>query len=594
MDQVMRVVRQAGLRLAIIGTLKALCVTLTGAVALLMALRIAEQLGGFVVPWSDVALGVIVIASVGAIAWAFATRSGTMDAARTLDERADLRESLSTAICVQSSEDPWAKLIVRNAGERAERVQVGKAIPVTLPRMAPVPLCAAMALALVWFTVPKVDAWGVAAKRDQAQEEQRRIEEVKTEFEQGKKKIEEMLSQANIKVDDGAGEKPGAEREAPKSLEDLRVEAVRELTDLTERLEQMRDGEKGQAMDAIKDRMGRLKPPGEGELNDMFRSMARGNFGQAQKDLEEVAKKLGENSELTPEQKAQLKNQLEKMSGQLSKLAADRGELSKSLEQMGMDGRLAADPEALKKAIEEAAKNGMTPEQQQQLQNMLQQAMAQQEMGDKMGNMADAMAKMAKGASEQGMSGEGMQGLEQLAESLSEMELAQADLESLDAALAECRNQLAGQCEGLGKSSANGMGQGDNSGMPQTGEWREGESKTMGIGSGGPGRGSGEGPEEEATDVMFEKKKADVHVGAGPIIGTKLVQGSQIRGESVAEFSAVVEASSQAATEALETMQVRREYHDAVKHYFGTLDKKVQTERAGTPAAPPASGSGNK
>lgn len=592
MDQVMRVVRQAGMRLAIIGTLKSLCVTLTGAVALLMALRIAERLGGFVVPWSDVSLGVIVIACVGAIAWAFATRTRTLDAARTLDERADLRETLSTAICVQSSDDPWAKLIVRNAGERAERVQVRKAIPVTLPRMAPVPLCAAMALALVWFTVPKVDLWGVAAKRDEADQEQRRIEEVKTEFDQGKKKLEEMLSQANIKLDEGEGEKPGNEREAPKSLEDLRVEAVRELTDLAERLEQMRDGEKGKAMEAIKDRMGQLKNPGE-QMNDMYRSMARGNFSQAQKDLEDIAKKLGADSELTPEQKAELKQQLEKMSGQLSKLAQDRGELSKALEQMGMDGRLAADPEAMKKAIEEAAKNGMTPEQQQQLQNMLQQAMAQQEMGDKMGNMADAMAKMAKGASEQGMTGEGMQGLEQLAESLSEMELAQSDLDSLDAALSECRSQLAGQCEGLGE--CDGSGKGQMAGMPKTGEWREGDSnKTMGIGSGGPGRGSGEGPEEEATDVMFEKKKADVHAGAGPIIGTKLVQGSQIRGESVAEFSAVVEASSQAATEALETMQVRREYHDAVKHYFGTLDEKVKAERAGAPAAAPASGPGSK
>ena len=589
MDQVMRVVRQAGLRLAIIGTARALCVTLTGAVALLMILRIVERLGGFVVPWSDVALGVIVVACVGAIGWAFATRTRTLEAARALDERADLREALSTAICVQSSGDPWSKLIVQKAGERAEKVEVSKAIPFTLPRLAPVPLCAGLALAIVWFTVPRMDLWGVAAKRDQAVQEERRIEEVKTEFDQGKKKIEEMLSQANIKIDDGEGDKPGADREAPKSLEDLRLEAVRELTDLTDRLEQMRDGEKGQAMEAIKDRMGRLKPPGD-EMNDMYRSMARGNFGEAQKNLEDIAKKLGENSDLTPEQKEQLKKQLENMSGQLSKLAQDRGELSKALEQAGMDGRLATDPEALKQAIEQA--QNLTPEQQQQLQNMLQQAMAQQEMGDKMGSMADAMAKMAKGASEQGMSGEGMQGLEQLAETLSDMELAQAELDSLDAALSECRNQLAGQCEGLGECQ--GMGSGNPDGEPKIGEWKPGGDEQMGLGSGSgaAGRGNGNSPEEEAADIMFEKKKANVQTGAGPIIGTKLVQGSQIRGESVAEFSAVVEASSQAATEALETMQVRREYHDAVKHYFGKLDEKVKAERAGPPTSAPASGGG--
>jgi hypothetical protein len=102
----------------------------------------------------------------------------------------------------------------------------------------------------------------------------------------------------------------------------------------------------------------------------------------------------------------------------------------------------------------------------------------------------------------------------------------------------------------------------------------------------GRARGTAAGPEEEQIDFAIEKKKANVQTGQGAIIGTKLVQGSQIRGESVAEFSAVMESSTQAASEALETMQVQREYHDAVKHYFGTLKEKVKAEQAGGGAAP--------
>jgi len=34
-----------------------------------------------------------------------------------------------------------------------------------------------------------------------------------------------------------------------------------------------------------------------------------------------------------------------------------------------------------------------------------------------------------------------------------------------------------------------------------------------------------------------------------------------------------VQSSTQAAAEAMENMQVPREYHDAVKNYFSTLDK---------------------
>lgn len=584
MDQVMRVVRQAGLRLTLSESLRALSITLGIAFAVLIAVRIAQQLGGLVVPWRNVAAAVFITALLSGIAWAFIRRSRPIAAARALDERADLREALSTALCVQDDRDPWSQLIVRSAAERASKVDVGKAIPIELPRLAPVPLAAGLALALIWFTVPRVDLWGAAAQRTAVMEEERRIQEVKAEFEQGKKKIEELLSQANVKIDEGEGDKEAAEREVPKTLEDMQRDAVRKLTDLTERLEQMRNGEKGQAMDAIKDRMGRLKSPGQGELNDLYRSMARGNFGDAKKDLETLAKKLNESS-LSPEEKARLQKQLEQMSSQLSKLATDRGELAKSLERMGMDGRLAADPEALKQAIEEAAKNGLSDEQKAAMQKMLEQAMAQQQAGEMMGNMADAMAKMAKGAAEQGMSSEGMQGLEQLSEALSEMEMSQSDLDSLDAALSECRNQLAGQCKGLGEAMGGARAEGD----PRLGEWREGESKITGLGSGFPGKGNGEGPPEEATDYVIEKKKADVKTGAGPIIGTKLVQGAQVRGESVAEFAAVAEASSQAASEALETMQVQREYHDAVKHYFGTLKEKVTAEQAAGTA--PASGS---
>jgi hypothetical protein len=585
MDQIIRVVRYAALRLAITRSLHAFAITLTGAFVLLLGLRIAQRLIGFELAWGDVFLGVGVAAVFGAIAWAYATRDRDLASARALDEAADLRESLSTAMCVASdpvrARDPWAQLIVRAASERAEGVDVRRAIPIRTPEIAPIPACAGVVLAIVWFTMPQFDLTGKLATRAQADEEQRQIQEVRSEFEEGQKKLEELLSKANVDLEEGEGEDAKNDREAPKTIEEARRDQVRRLTDMSERLEQLRQGEKNQAMDAIKDRLGRLRSPGEGELNDLYRAMARSNFGQAQKDLEALANKMAENSGLSPEERENLRKQLEQMSGQLSKLATEQGDLAKSLEQMGMDGRLAADPEALKRAIEQAKQNGeLTPEQQKQLEQMQKQAEAQQRMAEAMGNMADAMAKMAKGASDQGMNGEGMQGLEQLGETLSELELSQADLQALDMALSEARSQLNGQCEGLSQC----MGQGDGSGgTPKLGEWAPGESDgRMGLGSGGPGQGSGDGPMAEADDFMLEKKKATVQTREGPIIGTKLVQGAQIRGESVAEFSEVVEASSQAASEALETMQVQREYHDAVKHYFGTLNAKVKAEQAAT------------
>jgi hypothetical protein len=57
-----------------------------------------------------------------------------------------------------------------------------------------------------------------------------------------------------------------------------------------------------------------------------------------------------------------------------------------------------------------------------------------------------------------------------------------------------------------------------------------------------------------------------------------------VRGEAKAEFEAAVAAGAQEAAEAIDSMQIHREHQDAVKHYFGRLEKKVKD----APAAPPA------
>jgi hypothetical protein len=109
--------------------------------------------------------------------------------------------------------------------------------------------------------------------------------------------------------------------------------------------------------------------------------------------------------------------------------------------------------------------------------------------------------------------------------------------------------------------------------------WRAGDTdKSKGGGRGGPGQsgGSGAGKETEAA-VSIEKTKANTKQGNGPIIGSRVVQSDgQIRGDSVAEFSAAVESGEKASTEAIESMTVPRELQDSVKHYFGRLKARVE------------------
>ena len=127
-----------------------------------------------------------------------------------------------------------------------------------------------------------------------------------------------------------------------------------------------------------------------------------------------------------------------------------------------------------------------------------------------------------------------------------------------------------------------GMGEGMCEGMGQ-GPWRAGETAgRFGNGSGGPGQGNGMSPQGEDAPVSIEKTKAASKNTGGPIIGSRLVYGEQVKGESTAEFMEAVESSSKAATEAISDNLVRRELQGAVKHYFGRMEERARKSQPET------------
>src|SRR5690606_5523459 len=96
----------------------------------------------------------------------------------------------------------------------------------------------------------------------------------------------------------------------------------------------------------------------------------------------------------------------------------------------------------------------------------------------------------------------------------------------------------------------------------------------------------GVSPEAKQTAVNIDKQTSPTKLGPGPTIGSRLVHGDSVKGESVKEFAQAVEAGRQAAAEALDSMLIQREYHDAVKHYFGRLEARTRATTPAEPAAP--------
>lgn len=587
MNEIRRVLKLAAWRLLVIDIFHTLAITTSAAIAALILTLLAERIFGLVISfpgdWSRLAAIALGAGLLGSITWSIIRRARGITVARELDERADLRESLSTAMCVAKSEDAWARVVVETARDRATKVDVRRAIPYAAPRTWPVPIALVLSMVVLWFSVPRWDVLGYFKQAKAKQDEQTQITAVKAEIKQNDQKLEEMLKQAKIDLKADEATQETSESKNPLSPDEIRRAAVKKLTSQVDKLSEMRQGDKTKQLDALKQAMKQLKQPGPGPLDQLSKALQKGDFTKAKEELEEASKQMA-SANLSPEDKAKAQEQMKKLAEQLDKLAKDKQDLQKQLQQAGMDKDAAAkaskSPEELKKALEEM-KNMSEAEKQELMKN----ALAQMGACKQCEGMGEKMSQMAKNSGKAGMNQEAQEAMEAMEGQLSEMEQMSKDCEAAEAALDEAKSQLAkmaGQCKGGG--NCNGDGEGELMASEKQSPWRAGESQgKFGNGQGGPGQ-SGGGAHHDNTDApvnIAEKMKAQSKNGGGPIIGSRLVAGDQVRGESQAEYSAAVEASSKAATEAIENMQVQKELQNTVKHYFGRLEAKAKAQQAG-------------
>lgn len=581
MNEIRQAIKSAAWRLLVTDFFRALAICATGAVGAVFVARLVEMLFGLTFPWRQpmggIFAGVGAATLIAASVWTFVIRRRELAVARDLDERAGLRESLSTALCVEHSPDPWARNVVEAARAKALSVKVREAIPISAPRAWPAPILASLALVLLWFTLSPIDILGILAKKEEKERARQSLLEVKSDIQQKEQKLKEILAKTDVKFEQDKTSDPALTKpEDMQKPEELQRAAVRKLTDLNEALSKLKQGEKAEQLQALKDKMEQLKQPGPGPLNDLQRAMARGEFGKAQEALEDLKKQMQDGS-LTEEQKEQAKQQLENLAEQLKKAAEDQKQIQQKLEAAGMSQEQAkqlmqqmkSDPQAAQQALEQL--KNLSPEQKEQL---MKAAMAQMKASQQCQNMGESMSQMSQNMGKQGMSQQGMEAADSLGEQLSGSEMMDQDMQSLDSAMKEAQQQLSdlGQC--LGNCTG-----GDKDGMNRwgkSGQWNNKSSDKLGSGTGGGGRGMGSNKEDSPTDYNMQKDKANVQNNGGPIIGSRLVQGEQIKGESVAEFSDAVTAGSKAATEALTSEQIPPDLHAAVKSYFGRLGERAK------------------
>ncbi len=538
----------------------ALVWTATGAVVALCAALVLRRVFGFPMDWGLAGAIAGGAALVAAAVWTIVTRPSHLAVARAVDERAGLREAISTALCVGGMSDPWSKATVAHAVDASRRVHVRQAFPARAPRMWPAPFVAAAAFGLL-LLLPQGDVLGWLEKARAAEAEQQAVTQAKVEVKEHEEEVKKALEALNDpRLDLDAGDQE-ANAPEPTTPEEIRQSAVKKLTSVQDRLNEMRQSGKGLEHDALKEQMRQLKQPGAGPLNDLVAALQKGDFKQANEELAKLAEQMAK-GELTAEQQEAIQKQLEELAKQLEKLAEMQSALAQKLEELGLDPSLATDP----KALAEALKNmqGLSEAQKKQLMEMAEACEGACKACDKMGQCMSKAAQAMKDGNAAGAMGE-------LGDMMSELEMLQSEMDAADAALKSIGGKLAqlGQCSGGGQYKFD--------------MWQLWSQPKNVRGQGGDQEGV------EEADYTTQKEKAPTPTQAGPIIGTRLIEGSQqVKGESKAQFTQVVSAGSEAAAEAIEDNTIPRELHDAVKRYFGRLEAKVKPEQAGTPSDEPS------
>lgn len=573
MNEVTRAVGRAGRWLALGRAGRALVVIASVAGAALTLLLLSQRVFAFPIDWPVVATGVGAAVVVACAAWAWRTRPRAIDVARAVDARAGLRETLSTAMFVRAGTDAWSRATQEEAERVARGLVVRREFPVRAPRLWWGPLAAGVAFALVWALVPTWDVLGAGARTAAKESDRVEAQTVAAEVAADREKLDSMLAGVEGAEQGGAPmDEPVA---GPASAEQIRRAAVKRLTDVTDRLADVRSGEKGIKLDAMREAMRDLRRPGPGPLDDAAKALQRGDFAGAKSSLDQLQEQAAQGN-MTEEQQRRLKEQAKDLAGQLARLAQQKEAVERALEEKGMDKGLASDLEGLKKALEK--NDALTDEQKKQLEDMAEGVAGANQQCE---NLAQAMSKMAEG-------GAGAMG--EAGEQLSQMEMLQQQMDGADAARQEALAQLDKMSQGMGgsmdllsKYDRSGRGKKQGEWSDKQGSGRAGEGEQMG---GGRGQGSGAEGNLEESAHKTEKSKASSPNREGPIIGTMLVNGQQVRGESRAAFGEAVTAAGASAAEAIEANRVPKEFEGAVKRYFGRLEAKTKATAMPAPASP--------
>ncbi|MCD0461844.1 hypothetical protein [Roseiconus lacunae] len=547
MNRIESQVRRARRRL-VLGTFgRVVCVTLF--VALIVA-TIACALPGIqamevdLTWWNQAWIaGSVGVAVLAAAAYALLTRPSLERVALEIDKRFSLGERLSSSMSMSTSdrETEFGLAVMTDADRRAEKLKIAEKFAYQPSRLGWLPLAIAPVLAVVLILVepasinpqagtevdPEVTA---QIKRASLQLKKRIAQQKRNADAKGLKEARDLFDKLERDLNEITEKKNIDRKDAMIALNDLKKQ-------LEERREQLGSN------DQLRKAMSQMQSLQAGPAGEAAKSIAKGDFGKAEKIMRQLASKMKDGN-LDEKEKQEIKKQIEQLKNQLQK----------SIDQQKQK------QQQLREQIEQAKREGRSQDaakMQQQLNQMQQQSKQQMQQ---MQQMADKLAQAAQ-AMQNGDADQASSSLQDMADQLGDMQEEMSELKDLEDAmnqLSQSKDQMrCGNCSGAGCQQCQGMGQGMG----------QGDKPGNGMGE---GNGQGDRPEEEDETNTYETQvRGKVRKGQAKITG--FADGPNRKGVTREELKRAVESAFAEDSDPLENQQLPRTEREHAKDYFDRL-----------------------
>ncbi|MEL6106920.1 MAG: hypothetical protein AAFU85_12820 [Planctomycetota bacterium] len=482
-------------------------------------------------------VGTVSVAILGSLAYALLTAPAIDRVALEVDKRFGLNERLSNSLAMMPAdrETDFGIATIEDAGKRADEIQIADQFRLEPNKVGWLPLAITPVLVIVLMLVEPVQRSAADSESSVDPAVAKQVQRVALQL---KKRIEQQKRNADAK---GLKEARDLFAKMEQDLNKItdkkdtdRKEAMIALNDLKKKLEERRS-QLG-STEQMRKAMSQMKSIQAGPAEQAAKSIAKGDFGKAQKMVEDLAKKLRK-GELSEKEKEQLKKQVE----QLKKKMEEAIEKQKKKEQ------------ELKDKIEQARREGRTEDAKQMQQKLDQMQQQQQQQQQQMQQMAQQLGQCAQ-AMQQGDSQSAAEALESMADQLGDMQQEMSELKDLESAMNEL-SQSKEQMRGDGNEMGQNMGQGNG----------EGEGDGLGEGS-----GRGDRPEEEGDTNSYETQvRGKVQRGKSVITG--FADGPNKKGVTREDVKNSIETAISEESDPLENQTLPRTERDHARDYFNKL-----------------------